>query len=124
VRKQRILIVEDELPVARALLRALNLPHGGGYVVTSSESAEMALEKLNQAKYDLLISDLRLPGMNGLDLIELVHQRFPGMPSVLITAFGSPEVEEQAGRLASAYLPKPFRLSDLIQTVHRILNGE
>ncbi len=120
--KKRILIVEDEPPVAQALRRALDLPHGGGYLVESCESGEAALEHLNNAPFDLIISDLRLPGMNGLELIALAHQRDPRLRSVLITAFGSPQVEEQARHVTDAYVPKPFHLRDMIQIVRCILD--
>lgn len=122
VRKQRILIVEDDQSVAQALQRALNLPRGGSYSVESCESGEAALERLNHAHFDLLISDLRLPGMNGLELIESVHQHCPDMRSVLITAFGSPQIQERARHLTDAYVPKPFHLWDMIQIVQRVLN--
>lgn len=120
--KKRILIVEDEPPVAQALRRALNLPHGGGYLVESCESGERALEHLSNARFDLIISDLRLPGMNGLELIALARQRDPGLRSVLITAFGSAQVEEEARHLTDAYLPKPFHLRDMINIVRHILD--
>ena len=121
VRTEHILIVEDEHLVAHALLRALNLSRDG-YTVESCGSAEEALERLDDGSFDLLISDWRLPGMNGLELIEMAHQRNPGIRSVLITAFGSPQVEEQARRLSDAYLPKPFRLRDMIETVRCVLS--
>jgi DNA-binding NtrC family response regulator len=124
VQKQRILIIEDERSVAQALWRALNTPQGGGYIVEFCDSAEVALERLGNRQFDLLISDLRLPGIDGLELIEQAHQRSPGMHSILITAFGSPNVEEQACRLADAYVPKPFCLRDMIQLVRQILNED
>ena len=124
VRESRILIVDDERPVAQALQRALSLPRGGGYSVESCESAEAALERHECAHFDLLISDLRLPGINGLDLIEQARQRNPGMHSVLITAFGSAEVEEQALGATDAYVPKPFHLRDMCQIVQRILGSD
>lgn len=120
--KSRILIVEDELPVAQALQRALTLPRGGGYSVESCESGEAAIQRLSHAHFDLLISDLRLPGISGLELIELARQRCPGIRSVLITAFGSSQVEERARQLTDAYLAKPFRLGEMIQVVRRILD--
>jgi DNA-binding NtrC family response regulator len=119
---KRILIVEDELSVAQALQRALNLPRGGSYAVESYASAEAALERLGQEHFDLVISDLRLPGMTGLDLIERAHQLSPGIHSVLITAFGSPQVEARARLLTDAYLPKPFRLRDMVRIVGCILD--
>lgn len=124
MRKQHILIVEDERPVAQALWRALNTPQGGGYIVECCESAEVALERLGHVHFDLLIADLRLPGINGLELIEQAHQRSPGICSILITAFGAPQVEERARRLADAYVPKPFRLRDMLQLVRRILKED
>jgi CheY-like chemotaxis protein len=118
---KRILIVEDEQLIALALCRALSLPQGGGYQVEICGSGETVLERLGDAHFDLLISDLRLPGMNGLELLELARQLSPDTRRILITASRSPQVEEQARHLANAYLLKPFRLRDIIQTVRRVL---
>lgn len=120
--KARILIVEDSLGIARALNRTLSLPQGGGHWVEIHDSGEAALERLRSAHFDLLITDLRLPGMNGLAVLEHAHQIRPETRSILITAFGSPGVEERARHLANAYLPKPFRLHDLIRIVQRVLD--
>jgi DNA-binding NtrC family response regulator len=122
VETKRILIVEDELTVAQALERALNLPRGGSYAVERCDSAEAALKRLGQEHFDLVISDLRLPGMNGLDLIERAHRLSPGIHCVLITAYGSPQVEARARLLTDAYLPKPFRLADMVHIVGCILD--
>ncbi len=119
--KAHILIVEDSLGVARALNRTLSLPRGGGHRVEICDSGETALQRLRSAHFDLLITDLRLPGMNGLAVLDHARQISPETRSILITAFGSPQVEERARHLANAYLPKPFRLHDLIQLVQRIL---
>jgi hydroxymethylpyrimidine pyrophosphatase-like HAD family hydrolase/CheY-like chemotaxis protein len=116
-----VLIVEDSLGVARALNRTLSLPQGGGHRVEICDSGEAALHRLRSAHFDLLITDLRLPGMNGLAVLDHARQISPETRSILITAFGSPQVEERARHLANAYLPKPFRLHDLIQLVQRIL---
>ncbi len=121
MRKEHILITEDSMGVARALNRALSLPQGGGYRMQVCDSGEAALERLRDAHFDLLISDLRLPGMNGLELLERARQISPETRSMLITAFGSPQVEERARHLANAYLPKPFRLRDMIRIVQRVL---
>ncbi len=120
--KARILIIEDSLGIARALNRTLSLPQGGGHWVELHDSGEAALERLRGTRFDLLITDLRLPGMNGLAVLEHARQISPETRSILITAFGSPQVEERARRLSNAYLPKPFRLHDLIQVVQRVLN--
>ena len=115
-----ILIVEDSLGVARALNRTLSLTQGGGHRVEICDSGEAALHRLRSARFDLLITDLRLPGMNGLAVLDHARQISPETRSILITAFGSPQVEERARHLANAYLPKPFRLHDLIQLVQEV----
>lgn len=121
MKRERILITEDSMGVARALKRALSLPQGGDHWVEVCDSGEAALERLRHGHFDLLISDLCLPGMDGLGLLESAHQISPETRRVLITAFGSPQVEERARHLADAYLPKPFRLQDMIRIVKRVL---
>jgi hydroxymethylpyrimidine pyrophosphatase-like HAD family hydrolase/CheY-like chemotaxis protein len=107
--------------VARALNRALSLPPGGEYWVEVCDSGEAALELLRGDHVDLLISDLRLPGMDGWEVLERAREISPGTRRVPITAFGSPQVEERARHLTDAYLPKPFRLHEMIEVVERVL---
>ncbi len=119
----RVLVVEDEPRVAQTLCQVLALPEGGGNQVDSSSSGDAALERLRQEHYDLLITDLRMPGMSGLDLLEQVRRVSPATRSILITAFGSPEIERRAAELAvAAYLTKPFSLRQFVETVHYALN--
>ena len=68
-----------------------------------------------------MIVDIKMQGMSGLELLERAREISPDTRSVLITAFGSPRVEEWARHLADAYLPKPFLLRDAIRTVQRLL---
>ncbi len=121
--KKSILIVEDQLALAQTLRRALSLPQLGGYQVKSCGSGEAALELLNEFSFDLVISDLELPGMNGFELLEHLRQTHPETGRVLITAFGSLWVEEQAHRLADAYLLKPFEMPDLIEAIQHIFDN-
>ena len=117
----QILIIEDTLGVAQALQRALGLYRDGVYQVEACESGEAALKRLHEKHFDLLISDLRLPGMDGLELLRRARMINPGMCTVLITAYGSPEIEERARDLADGYLAKPFRLQELIRLIERVL---
>lgn len=120
--QERILIAEDESRVAQAVSRALSLPEGGGYFVEACESGEEALTRLTASKFDLLITDFRMPGMTGLELLSKCRAISPGISSILITAFGSPQVEERAFELAvDAYLPKPFSMRSLVQAVQNTL---
>jgi len=118
--RERILLVEDDAHVAQGLYRLLVLL---GYEVDCCDSSEVALEKLNMIGFDLVISDLRLPGMSGLDLLERVRRAKPVMRSILITAFHSPQAQSQACRWANAYLSKPFKMQHFAQAVQRVLQA-
>lgn len=117
----RILIVEDSFGIAQALQRSLSLYRDGAYRVEACSSGEAALKRLHEAAFELLITDLRLPGFDGLGLIQRARQVRPELRSLLITAYGSPEVEDQARQIVDAYLPKPFRLVELLRLVESIL---
>jgi DNA-binding response OmpR family regulator len=117
---QRILIVEDEANVANALARALSMT--ADYQVDQCDSAETALERLRASPpYDLLVTDLRMTGMSGLDLLERVPRVSPTTRTVLITAYGSPHIEARAKLLANAYLPKPFSMKSFVAVVKQAL---
>jgi DNA-binding NtrC family response regulator len=118
--QKRILLVEDNLHVAQGLNRLLVLL---GYHVECCDSSELALAKLKEIPFDLVISDLRLPGMSGLDLLERVRCAQPAMQSILITAFHSPEIQSQAHRWANAYLSKPFEMQQFAQAVEQVLQA-
>ncbi|MBN1660514.1 MAG: response regulator [Anaerolineae bacterium] len=120
---KRILIVEDEPRIALALCRALELPMRGTPQVDISPVAETALAKLQSESFDLLITDLRMPGMGGVELMRLVRDTSPHTKLMLITAFGSPDVEDVARRLGATYLPKPFSLHAFVHTVEGILHS-
>jgi DNA-binding response OmpR family regulator len=120
---KKILIVEDEPRIALALCRALELPVSGTPQVDISPVAETALAKLQSESFDLVITDLRMPGMGGVELMRYVRDASPHTKLLLITAFGSPDVEDVARRLGAAYLPKPFSLREFVYTVEGILRS-
>jgi len=117
----RILIVEDSLGVARSLSLGLGLYQKGAYDAETCSSGEEALKRLLETHVDLLITDLRLPGIDGLSLLERVRHFSPTTRSILITAYGSAEVEQRAQVLADSYVPKPFLIQDLLGEVQRVL---
>lgn len=122
--QKKILIVEDESHIALALCRALEFPASGTHRVEISPVAETALSKLESESFDLVVTDLRMPGMGGIDFLRLVRERYPRVRTMLITAFGSPEIEDLAQRLGAAYLPKPFSLQAFVAQVHKIMAQE
>jgi len=120
--RKRILIIDDEAKVAFFLQEGLK-GLGDEYEVRTIESAELALEQMNRHSFDLLVVDFRLPGISGLDLIERVRNVNPDIKTILITAYGSPEIEQEAYRLDTCrYLHKPFRIEELMCTVQGILS--
>ena len=115
--KTRILIVEDEEKLRRVL--ALHL-EGLGYEVTTTASAEGALRLAGQA--NLVLTDLRLPGMNGLDLLEALQRQNARLPVIVMTAYSSVETAVEAMKKGAAdFLPKPFSLDHLATVVRRAL---
>jgi DNA-binding response OmpR family regulator len=121
---KRILIIEDELETAMTLCRVLVDDTSEPYQVDVCPLADIALRRLRYEQYDLIVTDLRMPGMSGLELIRFVRQTSPQTHLMLITGFGSPQVEKQVRRLGAAYLSKPFGLQEFMTAIHRILSEE
>ncbi len=119
----RILIVEDSMGIARSLSLGLGLKEGERYRAEICGSGEEALQKILETEYDLIISDLRLPGIDGLHLLERVADLSPTTRTILITAYGSPDIEARARQIANAYLSKPFTLREMLGLVERVLAG-
>jgi two-component system, response regulator, stage 0 sporulation protein F len=119
---KRILIVEDEPKVAFFLQESLEaLNHG--YQVKCAASGEDALDELSQAPADLVVSDLRMPGINGLELLQRVRDQNPTTQTILITAYGSDEVEAETRRLQTyRYFTKPFHIEDFTSAVTEALD--
>lgn len=115
---QRILIVDDDEHVAQGIQRALTLH---GYAAEACGSAEAALERLSKGSWGLVISDLRLPGLDGLQLLRLVIATWPDVRRILITGFGTPDTELRACQEADDYLIKPFSIQRLLQAVRQLI---
>ena len=124
MKQQRILIVEDELHNVMTLCQALLHPMAGDFHVEVCPLADIALKRLRYERFDLIVTDLRMPGTSGLELIRHVRQTSPGTRTMLMTAFGSPEIKDQAQLLGATYLRKPFGLQDFISAVHDVLADE
>jgi DNA-binding response OmpR family regulator len=115
--KYSILVVDDE-PVARqSLTDILKLE---GYTVTSSPNGQAAVEYIRVHPVDLLIVDLKMPGMDGLEVVQVVNQISAETEVILLTAFGSTETAIQALRLRiHDYLLKPATPAQIIATVKK-----
>jgi len=118
--KSNILVVDDE-PVARqSLTDILKLE---GYIVSSAPNGQAAVEYIRTHNIDLLIVDLKMPGMDGLEVVQVVNQVSPETEVILLTAYGSTETAIQALRLRiHDYLLKPASPAQIIATVKKGLS--
>jgi two-component system response regulator GlrR len=117
--KRRVLIVDDDPKQLRLLgLRLVN----EGYLVAEAKSGEQALAQLGAGLPELIITDVRMGGMDGLQLFEAVHRRHPTLPVIILTAHGSiPDAVAATRRGVFGYLAKPFEAKDLMREVERAL---
>ena len=118
----KILILEDELGLAYTLSAALEKDLGRDCVVKICNTAEVALQMLKLHKFDIIVSDWRLPGISGLDFITEVRQSLPDVPIIFMTAFGNDQLEEKVLSLSNYYIKKPFEIKELTQVIGRLLH--
>jgi len=108
---RRVLLVEDEQRLREMLTRAVREMD---FEITAAVSAEAALKLLEHQSFDIVIVDLNLPGMHGLTFLELAHQKWPSLQSIILTGFGDLEAARKAIRIdAVDFLTKPAPLGEL-----------
>ncbi|MCR4440453.1 MAG: response regulator [bacterium] len=118
-----ILVVEDEEDIAVALAGSLRTLDGVGQVTTTA-SAEWALAEMARRAYGLVLCDVRLKGMDGLELLSRIRQSHPHTRVLLMTAFPSDHIQLHALRLGSdGLVEKPFDLGQLRHEVSRLLRA-
>jgi EAL domain-containing protein (putative c-di-GMP-specific phosphodiesterase class I)/CheY-like chemotaxis protein len=113
----RILVVDDDGLVAQATTRLLR---SLGYIAAECQSGAAALQLLEQEPFDIVISDIGMPGIDGIDLLRHVHERDPFVPVILFT--GAPDVSSAIRALehgAFRYLPKPVSNDELVKVLER-----
>ncbi len=119
--KGRILVVDDERAIGIAIQRLLA---ARGHEVDTALSGEEALRRLAEQPYHLVVTDLSLKGVSGMDVLRRVHEQAPETAVVMITAFGSEKIAVEAMKLGAAdYIPKPFDNDELELIVERLLDG-
>jgi len=113
-----VLVIDDD-PEMRALLK--DVLERAGHRVLQEASGEQVILSLESQRVDVVILDKEMPGLNGMDLLAFLRQRWPATPVILITAFGGPSVAAEALRLGAArYLEKPFRVAHLADMVRML----
>jgi DNA-binding NtrC family response regulator len=109
---KRVLLIDDET-VVLDLLRTLIRVEKREYEVLTAKDAASALEIFRKTPADLAVIDLRLPGMNGIDLLIALREIKPGLPAILMSAYSDESLVARArSGVALAFLPKPFKDMD------------
>jgi CheY-like chemotaxis protein len=111
--KRHILIVDDEEMLALSIVKMLSQASAHN-IVKHAKSAEDAVKLLDSGPCDLVVTDIRMPGMNGIDLLRVIRNTHPDTGVIIMTAFGSTAVQEEASRRGSLlYIEKPFDFENL-----------
>ena len=114
-----VLIIDDEPALRKTLARILQQ---AGFEVTTAENGEQGISFLESAQFDLAYMDLRMPGLSGLDVLNIIHAKYPNLPVILFTA--QPDLNsavEALRRGATDYLLKPLRPEIIIERTKAVL---
>jgi len=115
--KKKILIVDDEETIAWGISKTLSQSDLGVETAYTCKAKE-ALELIQKTKYDLIITDIRMPEMSGIDLLKEVKEKYPDTGVVIMTAYGSAEVQQEASKRGSIfYIEKPFDIKVLKKVI-------
>jgi DNA-binding NtrC family response regulator len=113
----RVLFVDDEEELVSTVVERLELR---GIEATGAVSGEEALALIQRQPFDVVVLDVRMPGLGGLDVIKRIKQSHPGLAVILLSGHGAKEDVETGLRLgAFDYLQKPVDLEDVIAILHR-----
>ncbi len=117
---QRILVVDDELDML--MLLRMMIEDSTDYEVETTNNASEALKIVTEKDVDLVISDLKMPGLDGMELFDEVKDIRSDIPVIIITAYGSLEIADEAMKKGVAdFITKPFRKDNILFTINRVL---
>lgn len=117
--RPRILVVDDEPSIRELLMKTLALAE---YDVDVSPDGPAALERMRRERYDLLIADLKMPGLDGLTVIREARRYKSDLPVIIITGYSTESTAIEAANLGvSGYLTKPFRARQVLDAAARVL---
>src|SRR5579872_3407625 len=112
---KHLLIVEDEAPLRQAIAEQLA---DRGYQVEQADSGEAAIARLADFAFDIIITDLRLPGLDGSAVVEAAVGRYPDIIAIVVTGYGTvKDAVEAIKRGASDFVSKPFQIDELLHVL-------
>jgi DNA-binding NtrC family response regulator len=116
----KLMFVDDEEELVSALVERLELR---GFEAIGVTSGDEALERLREEAFDVVVIDVKMPGIGGLEVLRTISRRYPDVRVILMTGHGSAEDSEIGRRLgAVAYLQKPVDLDDLLTTIEQAVS--
>jgi CheY-like chemotaxis protein/anti-sigma regulatory factor (Ser/Thr protein kinase) len=116
----KILVVDDS-EVDRALVKGI-LAHQPGFRIESAANGQEALTHMEHSLPDVVLSDLIMPGLDGLEVVAAVRKRYPRVPVIIMTAYGNESLAVSAlEQGAASYVPKARQAELLVETVHRVI---
>jgi len=117
----RIILVDDEEEVRKSIIRKIDWEEAGFFVAGDAENGEDALEKIEALEPDVVLTDIRMPYMDGLTLAERIRQKYPSMKIVIFSGFDDFEYAKQAIKLnVTEYILKPVNVEELTAILKRI----
>lgn len=120
--RSKILVVDDEISICEGIQRALSLED---YAVEAAYDGSTGLEKIKKGRYSLVLIDVMMPGINGIDLIDSIHKLDPDIICIIITGYATVELAVKAiKRGAYDFLTKPFSIDELLHTVNQGLEHQ
>ena len=118
-----VLVVDDEIIIAQLIADVLE---GEGYRIDTAPNGVAALERLAQRTYDVILSDLRMPELDGLGLFREIEHRYPDLLQRFVFITGTSEHADYQGFIDDVKVPvltKPFDMVELVRVVHDVLAG-
>lgn len=114
--KAKVLVVDDDLNLLDLLVDTLTTI---GYSAVPAHGGVPALERLKDERFDLMVTDIRMPDLDGIQLLKKVRRHYPGMPVLFITGFAPPDMVGQAS--PDGLLAKPFRIAQIESLIEQTL---
>ena len=111
-----ILFVDDESNILNGIRRMMR-PHRDRYKFEITDSGEAALELMQQQHFDILVSDMRIPGMNGVELLKVAKDLYPGTIRLALSGHAEIEMELECAQAAHQFLAKPIAANALVSTL-------
>jgi DNA-binding NtrC family response regulator len=116
--KARVLVVDDDPSLLSLLVDTLQAI---GYAVSGAQGGIAALELLQNSQFDLMVTDIKMPDLDGIQLLKKTRRHYPNLPVLFITGFATPDMIVRAA--PDGYLLKPFRISHIEELIERTLKS-